>query len=846
MKKILLCMLLAIIFTVCACKPRAVLRVSSSGEVSLLEVLGKEVEVASAPVLWVREYTHVLDQRNILVLEPKVVKGSCDLSVSENSVNATLLKKGSAVIRLGKCSIKENAKYLVSGLFTASNGFLDISGGPVAELWVRWRLKGGDYVVSRVLVLTGSVPVAKRFSNFTWAPAGVESAELYLTVSSPLGDVWVYVESPILVEAPPEAYWRPIKLNESEKGVYVGELNGVQYFLKIVELDRITAVEISVENKKPYTRALDLGFFIKVENKGWRIWIDPRTSVPLRDTSIHARVVNSLVSGGFLPTSLYPLSAISNSNMTLGIAVPLTTPALHVFTYFPETGFGVYFPLGLTEAGTKHCRAAVRLELYGTKGEYGLRGIIEEYYRVHSEWFTPSIELSLEKMSYSEYGLGFEQGWFESKKKAEYGRKLAEKGFYLAEYILPWEYEPETGISITSPPPSYWQVLDTLLEERTGRIKYKAIAASTACPRDSEGHIVIASLLRGPNYRPDEWVPRIPMNPDPDISGYNVWNYTLDVLKAALNTTKQYGYSISGVELDNFMARTGCLDFRKEAVEALDHSLVYDPNTFKPAVHLSYAAVEYLKALRRWVSENIPGGGVTGNFVAEGYTNFGLPYLDALPFECSPRFNWGDKELLYRRFAAGYKPVIGFLAYRGSKAEILGEYVETLLFYGILPTLKSEDRELLKENLYLFNKSLEICKRLQRAGWKPVTMARAKGLLVERYGDWPEVYITVFNPGPSPRKVVVEVDRRAVGNSTKVSAKAIWGKISVKVIVEESKIVVMGEELKSKRTAVILLTSAEHGKRVEKPPLRVVGMILAAITAVIVVATAYYLVKKKH
>ena len=138
------------------------------------------------------------------------------------------------------------------------------------------------------------------------------------------------------------------------------------------------------------------------------------------------------------------------------------------------------------------------------------------------------------------------------------------------------------------------------------------------------------------------------MNPDPDLPGYNVWNYTVDLLSLALENARTYGLTIDGVELDNFMARSGCLDLRREAIEALDWNLDYDPNTFKPAVHLSYAAIEYLAKLKKWMEKQMPGSGLTGNFVAEGYTNYGIPYLDALPFECSPEgFNWGDKEFTF-------------------------------------------------------------------------------------------------------------------------------------------------------------------------------------------------------
>jgi len=209
------------------------------------------------------------------------------------------------------------------------------------------------------------------------------------------------------------------------------------------------------------------------------------------------------------------------------------------------------------------------------------------------------------------------------------------------------------------------------------------------------------------------------MNPDPDIPGYNVWNYTMDLMKIALENAGKYGLTIDGIELDNFMGRTGCLDLRREAIEALDWNLVYDPNTFKPAVHLSYAAVEYLARLKMWMKEYMPGTGLTGNFIAEGYTNFGIPYLDALPFECSHKgFNWGDEELLYRRVMSGNRIAIGVATWSiVEKPELIEEFIDTLLFYGMLSVYVQKailNRKLWKSTVKLWLKLFKFSKLYMR------------------------------------------------------------------------------------------------------------------------------------
>ena len=845
-------------------QPKVYLSIGKRGVLDL-SVLGEKIELVNTGILWVREYTRVLGGVNLLKFSPKLVKGKCFLKISGTSVNISLSESSKAVVKLGECSVEGELLYVFTALSSGWNGFIDAGGGPLAEVWCVWTLSSGKKVYERLLVPSGSTPVPRRYSNFTEAPVDAVKAEVYLVAVSPKtlrASTWIYVESPALIKAPLEAYWRPVMFTQfiDEDGwkVLIGELDEVVYWLRVRNLGEYALIEVVLENKASYSRALDVGVFIPLKPENWVMWIDPRTAVPLIQKT-YGRLVNSLVSGGYLPISLYPVSAVSSESVCLGLGIPLTHPEHYVFAYFPGIGYGVFFEVALTERNTKHSKAVLKLELYGTSG--GLREIIADYYSLHLEWFTPSINITLSKCNYSEGLQGFAQGWFESPSLARKYRELTEEGAYLAEYVLPWEYEPVTRIAVSSPPPSYWysvKLMEKPLIEQGRRI-LKAKVALATCPRDENGYPLVVKVVRGPNYRPSEWVPKIPMNPDPDLPGYNVWNYTVDVVSAAIRTVKEYGYSLSGVELDNFMARSGCLDFRKEAIEACNYNLVYDPNTFKPAVHLSYTAVEYLARLKKWIKENIPGGGLTGNFVAEGYANFGLPYLDALPFECSPRFNWGDVELLYRRFAAGYKPVLGFLAYRGNKSEVLEEYVETLIFYGIMPSLKDQDRQLLIENAALFEKLFQVYKALQKASWRPVTLAKVNSpLIVEQFGEWPQLYFTVHNPSNTSAPLVLEVDLKTLNNNTKVDVKVIWGEVSVKVFVKEDKLVLEASELKPKKTAVFLLTKATgeealtkaQGARSsfeEKSFSRVYWSKAAVLSGLIVLilATVYFFLKRK-
>ena len=532
--------------------------------------------------IWARELTDLLDQDNILFSEPEIVKvpESWSVEAGIDRVNVTCRTRGKCIVRLGITEVDEGREYAVTALFLGWNGFVDVKGGLIVEVWARWILNTGEKVADRILVVSGSTPVLKRFTNLTRAPEKAERVELYLIVACPQfkTTTWICIESPRLIPLEGESLWRQVPLLEKRKGEYAGVLDDIEYLLKIENKTNPAKITLDIENLKNEERAIDIAIVLPLNSENWLFWINPRVAKPA-ENEVYAETTNSLVSGGYLPVSLYPLAAMSNSEVTLGFSIPLDKPEICIFGYMQGMGFGAFFPVGLTEAGTKHSKARIEAELYiAEKG--GMRRIMELYMEKHVEWFSTNIEFPLTAgWEYSKYGLTFYQGSFQYAGTARKAAEILEKtGVYIAQYVLPWEYEPITKVSIDKNPPSYWYIWSVVEEYSTTHPPqgFKALTSLHATPVDGDGFRIVANLLRGPSYRPEEWVPRIPMNPDPDLPGYNVWNYTVNLLSLALENARTYGLTIDGVELDNFMARSGCLDLRREAIEALDWNLVYD------------------------------------------------------------------------------------------------------------------------------------------------------------------------------------------------------------------------------------------------------------------------------
>ncbi|RLF13346.1 MAG: hypothetical protein DRN06_08820, partial [Thermoprotei archaeon] len=415
--------------------------------------------------VWARELSHVLEGRNVLVFKPRASRlpSGWNVNLGGSWVNITCSGKGRAVVRLGEADVTGGREYVFSALFQGWNGYVDIKGGPSAEVWARWLSREREEL-GRILTPFGSTPAPRRFTNITKAPEWAEKAELYLVVYvPPIGlETWLYVETPFLAELSGEALWSRVNLALSEASSESEEYSGVwrelKFTLRVEGGDTWSKASLTVENLKEEGRALNIALVVPLDGEGWYLWIDPGTKLPL-DSEMYSRTLNSLVSGGYLPTSLYPLAAVTRGNRTIGLAVPLDTPAICTFGYVPGMGFIVSYPVGLTGAGTKHARAELAAEMY-VAGGGGMREVMALYMGRHEEWFTSSVEFPSEAgWELSKYCVAFFQGSFQYPAMARWAAEnLKGKGVYLAQYILPWEYEPVTGVPVDSPPPSYWYV----------------------------------------------------------------------------------------------------------------------------------------------------------------------------------------------------------------------------------------------------------------------------------------------------------------------------------------------------------------------------------------------------
>ena len=725
-------------------------------------------------LVWVRDLTDVLNGTDLLAnvswrgvfSDPTIVA-----SISGRGMRISADGRGKCVLLSERVPVKGDLPYYLTLVISSSSGLVGEPAAPNLIVGVRWLDPSGSLITIDEFRVKGSAPLGRRFTAEIKAPPGARYAEAGIVAVSAheRPQVSLIIHEVRLISPPAEAVWRPLNLSRVG-GYHVAYWNDLHFQLSIEE-GEVCRMNLTVSNFSPSSRAVEVALAIP---PGPGYWDDD----PLPDDD-GPSITNALY-WGYMPVSLYPIAVMSDGSRGIAISVPLDWPV--VFRHFHDfRGFGTSFKLGLTQAGDLHAVASVSVELFGASS---FRDAILKYYSLHPEWFSPKANMTRRKADwpYSRYGVWFSQVSALTPRSADIAANLREKGVHIVQYVLPWEFEPSANRSVNEPPPSYWEFIEAvknLSKLNTTKQGYKARMALQVGARDERGMLQVARVLRGPNWRPEDWVASVPVNPDPGLPGYNAWSYTADVLRRALSLLRERGSSLDGVELDNFMERSRGVDMSEKAIKSLSFPLTYDTNTFRPAVHLSTAAVRYLQILRDWMSSEM-GGTLTGNFVSEGMASFGAIYLDALPFECSPTgFNWGDGNLSYRRFIAGRKPVVAVLTadldpLNPEDLELIEEFINKSVFYGFLPTAKWDVvngkayERVLGEKL---EKTADVVYELMSAGWEPVTGVTVEGdVRVERFGS-SDPYLTVMNPSDSWTEANVTLQREWNVSDVEV----VWG-----------------------------------------------------------------------
>jgi len=787
------------------------LNLNDDGAIESLKIDGTELVREAAPPFWIRDFTPDYMGEN-LVFNPGfeidsdgdgvadgwtayALQGEMNISLDEQNIHSgnrslemfafSAAKPNEMAYLSYPMNVEGGTEYCLSLFAMNDFGFLDWWTLSMYAYCIFYDGKGNE-IGQEEMEIHHTVNSWKQFSKIFVSPSDAKEAEISLVFEGPkdmtvpgasestawFDDIRFYKmpEKTKMMAAKGELREEQNKLNYKGK---LGELGfAASYESKGDYIEVNGEIESSGEEK-----AVDVYFLLPIDANQWKWWDDIRNWREI-DNGIYEMVVNADESS-YLPLSPYPLSAITNEDVGLSIAIPLSEP--RVFRIFYDANlnkFGISFSFGLSPL-TPFNSVNFTIYIYKCDAEWGFRSALDRYYQFFPEYFDKNIGIKFMNSTgnFSDFGIRAIQGHFENENQAKLLPGFNDKDVYTAEYTLPYQFEPKSLKGIYEPSPNYTEWMDLMdyyAKNGSFFIKMKARGAKNSTMMDTNGDVILGEIIRGPDWSPDTWVARIPLNTDPELPGLNMANIMIQIVQLSFENAEKYGGIINGVQIDNFMKMCRYIDMNETRFQYTEYPLTYSTNNFKPGIHGMSETAEYLQYLSEWLEENEPDTKITANCLEMGVSSFGFPYLASLPFEMASLTGWNfnDMELNYRRSMAYHKMVSArqcskmYDEHGNIIMPYVYEFINESLFYGIYPLMKDDFFENCdyERSRPVYKKVIPILDELSLSGWEPIIYAETtNGVWVERFGSDGSIYFTVRNNDSTAKNYDIVIEAEKLG-----------------------------------------------------------------------------------
>lgn len=543
----------------------------------------------------------------------------------------------------------------------------------------------------------------------------------------------------------------------------------------------------SVTDLRGTDRAVTVTYAIPIDAAGWR-WSDYLRSDRAIATGEAGYVYRNAAAPDFEtgPMSIYPNAAIFDpaTGAGLSLGVDYGKPTHYRLEYNGSTEqLTISFEIGLSQESKDPSAADFGFVVYGFDGANGARASLEKYMALFPEnyevrvpdqgiWmpFAPISEIP----DHADFGFRFKEG----------DDDPAEIAFDDANDILTFHYS-ELG--------TWWQSIDTSLPQTVATATSARDVAAANGDESAQMSQSAASLnSNGEPYLTWLSVPwntgaRWEINTNPDLpgssNGYRRY-FSQDKLDARYNTS---GHQLDGEYLDTLDGFPNTLDYDRAHFAYASTPLAFSNVTKRPAVNRAFSTWEATARLAGELRDH--DRFLMANGTPHVYSMY-TPWLDAMGIER----NWlgaggafvpdSDETLMKYRTLSGAKPFLmlqntDFSQFDNADMEA---YMQRTLFYGIYPSAFSataddatnywKNSTFYERDRALFVKYIPLVREVAEAGWEPLTHATADapGILMERYGHGPEVFLTVMNPTTAAVTGAVSFDRSAVGLGASISA----------------------------------------------------------------------------
>jgi len=552
--------------------------------------------------------------------------------------------------------------------------------------------------------------------------------------------------------------------------------------------DRIT-IHAELTGTDALTRALTLYFALPVSATNWTWGDDIRTGRAINGANEFANFngYHGLGANGHL--SKYPWASLSGPDGGLALGTPLDSPRAFRLIYNPATHqFYAAFDLGLSPLTNQFPnRAWVDLILYRTEAGGGFRAAAQGYYDRFPQAFARRIPPEQEGIwvAFSDVAPITDVNDFGIKVHEIGGLSYVasddDAGILSFRYVSePWSHWlPITTTSVDVN--DYDQVMTYLHDQHQH--------GSTAQRRQAEATLSSGFFDENGRYRYESsvepWCDGVggcavfTLNPDPDIADAA---YPLNQGRLDWNATTQAAYTstpgLDGEYIDSYLARATDMDFRATHFAATDTPLTFRTGDLQVGIPEVFATTEFARWLTQDVHQrfgkytmangillDMPWGGDLFDFMGQEtnwlYTGSFTPPTDA-------RMNY------YR--ALSYQRPYGFLMntdFANLSHALVERYFQVCLFYGIYPSMFSanaatnrywDDPALYNRDRPLFQRYIPLIRRLNTAGWQPLTYATTSDaqVYIERFGAWPNLHFTLRNTTDAAAAVTVTLQADAL------------------------------------------------------------------------------------
>ena len=557
-------------------------------------------------------------------------------------------------------------------------------------------------------------------------------------------------------------------------------------------------------------RAITLALCLPLDAIGGSWWDDPQ-----RSRTIDRGLVQNLSdkAGGVDDSaSLYPLAVIaaSGANTATCLACPPDRPRMVRFVYDADAKeLRAEFDFGLSSAAERFpSRADASVIAFEVPAKNAFRHALQNYYDLYPDAFRRRVNRAGIWMPFGEIGPIHDA--------RDFGFAFHE---IAEQQAIPRILDDDAAIGCGScpyvEPPTYWQQYTGpgkgTYQQRRKQLEDEAANGSAVARATIVSGVVRDTGLRDLYLGDVPYTTQLPWgsNADPDITDPDKsrhWPgkgaFEFDRLAVILNNPK-----IAGVYVDSMEGWGELLDYDRDHWRVTKYPLTFDPTTKKVALLNFWGTLAWVKKMSDALRHDTPKKGESPPFLMGNdafYRRWQLaPYVDVPGRE----YTWVDEKgnltpvederYLFLRAMSGRKPYLMLMNNRYDDASVMEPYFQRSVFYAVYPSMFQGHAQMNETPYFanpawynrdrpLFKKYIPMVRRLDEAGWWPITCASADpaDIRIERYGaiETNDLAFTIHNPSQQARDVTLALPRDELHLHRTISATEWFGGTIIAVL----------------------------------------------------------------